>query len=336
MAAPFVRDDEYILLMDLEDEKGITRGRPISAEDMQRLADIGVRTAVKYVYWNLVQPKKDVWDWSHPDRLVTKCLKAGMKAVLSAYVAPVTWGPDDWYTLLASRAKSGSLSLWCREAQDASDRFLQELRARYGPEVSIFNAQLTNGETIYHNEPAFYDVHALESYRERFGAKAFPSTTSLETEGWLRDTYVGTLVRQYSILLKGSEDQTIWTALNRAIATYTWLWGNGCKYMDDVYRGYLQAFPEATINQIYYTFFPHGPGIWSQVMSDRRYYNLKIYAGAEYCEGLRNHVPLAVQQGLRGLILAPIHPFTPHEKIEPWMIEDIHWAIGEFRRHGCT
>src|SRR5574340_51066 len=142
----FLQPDDYILIMDFDtNEKSLMAGPSITPDDAKRLYDAGIRTAVKYVAWNLIEPERGVYQWDELDREVVKWNDAGCKVLLSTYCTCIQWAPDNWYGLSAKgvRMRSG-LSPFNVEAQDYSNAFIRQVVHRYPQgNVCAYNAQLT-------------------------------------------------------------------------------------------------------------------------------------------------------------------------------------------------
>jgi hypothetical protein len=343
----FMKDDEFFLLMDLEPADGIMKGIPVDPDNLLRLRDAGIQTAVKYLDWGAIETKKGKYDWSASDAYVEKMHNAGMKVLLCTYISPPAFFPDEWYTHFAGGRdpavpaypndafgkpqKINTLSLWHAEAQAYSDAFIRKAIKHYSSDdTQLYNAQLTVGETMYHNEPAWFEDVALQAFKDYSHQDRQPFPNDPITEEWLRKTYLDTLIRQQQIFQEQGFGE-LWSSTHRLIAYFSGLYGNGCKWIDDMYEAYLSNFPTSQLNVIQYTYFPHGSSYWQMELNDMRLYGINIWGGAEYCEGLTPHTPIALAQGLRGLIISPIHPFTGHPQLEPWMVDAISTANGQFK-----
>lgn len=327
----WIKDDEYILLMDFEPDGGRTSGMNCKLDELKRLRDAGIQTGVKYVYWGKNEPIPGEYTWWDIDEWVERYRQADMKLLLSVYTDIPMWIHNDWRAMNANHQTMGSISIWNREAQAASDRYIQALVERYDSDMVLaWNSWITNGETFYHNEPAWFDIGAQQAFREYAGANAVPRAHDEVTERWMKETYINHMVRLQKIFAS-TPHKEIWTAAHRMIARFHGLYGNGCQWIGDVYDAYQSAIPGCIINVIQYTYHPHGVDYLTQMIMDTERYGIRVWGGAEYCEGLPVSVPTALRTKARGLILSPIHPFTGHKKVDDWMIGSIQNAIAQFK-----
>ena len=63
----FIAPDEFIILYD---------NPHMTANDLLRLRDAGVRTAFNLIHWETVEKPPGVYDWSIPDALVERIKKS--------------------------------------------------------------------------------------------------------------------------------------------------------------------------------------------------------------------------------------------------------------------
>lgn len=328
----WIDNDEFIILMDMEPEAGITSGPNVSLDGLKRLRDAGIKTGIKYVYWNKNEPSKNIFVWNDIDAWAERYHEAGMKLMLSTYTAPALWAHDDWRAMSGPGIyRPGSLSIWNPEAMEASDNFMRKVCKTYNSEdILAFCGWLTNGETVYYNEPSWYDPFAMEAYHKWAGADAKPKKEDPTTEAWLKQSYTEHMVRIQKIFAD-TPHKEIWTAAHLVIASYTNLYGNGCNWTEDYYVAYKNNIPGVTINVIQYTYHPHGAPYLNKIKAIIKRHGIKVWGGAEYCEGLPVSTPTALETGARGLLISPIHTFTGHKTIEPWMTEAIAKSINIFK-----
>jgi hypothetical protein len=223
----------------------------------------------------------------------------------------------------------GILSPWCVEAMEYSNNFYQLMASRYCKSgvALVANSWLTNGETMYMNEAAFYDDCALLSYQAFCGdPTAEPVPDDPTTEEWLKNSYIGTMMEQQRILYNSGDHNEVFTFVHPAIAMMAGLYGNGCKFLPQYLRELRVTFPDAVINQIYYTWVQF-QSLWPLMNALRGSFNTQVWGGAEYCTGTPTTTPLAVQQGLRGQLIAPCHPWSGFNHIQGWMTDNIKRAM---------
>lgn len=332
---PFMADDEFIILMDFDDHpRSSLVGPVVTPEDALRLREVGVKTAMKYVQWHMIEPERGVYDWDYLDKSIEKWTNADIKVMLNSPMTTIQWAPDNWYPKNRHELIiKSSLSAFNKEAQDYQNNFLKLLVDRYPKDkVCAINGQLTQGETVYHNEPAYYDDAAREDYAQLYGSvdEDFNNCESLKVEGWLKDAYVSMLVKQQMVLSQ-TPHKDIWTALHPAIRLWKHLKCNGNKYYFDIFQAFRRMLPDSQINQILYTYWPHGTGIWKIALEDASIFGIKLWVGSEYCEGMKTNLSNFLSQNLRGFITSPIHPFTPHKKIEQWMLDIISTSHNQWQ-----
>lgn len=324
----FLEPDDHILIMDFDiNQLSAMHGPTIPSDDCKRLRDAGIKTAIKYVQWHLIEPAEKEFQWDILDSEVNKWLDADVKVLLSTYQTVPQWFPENWY----AKNKYGvilrsSISAFNMEAQQYANAFIKKVVTRYpNDHVCAFNAQLTNGETIYHNEAAYYDDCAKRDYIYTYGSMdtQFDNPESQNIDAWLMRTYINMLLKQQEVFVK-TPHKDLWTALHPAIRTWTHLKCNGNKYAHEIFTRYRINFPDSIIHQILYTFFPHGNGIMQMAVDDAKAVGgMRIFAGSEYVEGLQTNLDTMRRYGLSGFVTAPIHPFTKHTSIEKWMLEII-------------
>ncbi len=329
----FIPPDEYYILMDLP----TVAGQLISNPDLSLLGQAGIKTVMYFVNaWEDTEPEPGRVDWSVIDRYIDRVLTCGMqRVILPAYTAGPTWAPEAWYVRTAAGVATGVLSPWNRAAQEYSNQRLETMVKRYRSydgQVLVVNTQLTHGETILLNEPAWYGQDALASFR-RFTGLNEPCKNTEPTESWLRQSYLEMLLDQQQILID-NPTRTLYTAVHPMIASFPGLYGNGCNLYRDILQSY--AAMQAEIIWVLYTWVQ-----WSNLWGEQRqlsqtYPTLQIFGGAEYAEGLPNTAPAAVQAGIRGQFIGPLHPFTNHTQLEPWMLDNLAHAMELWKSNGQT
>lgn len=334
----FLKDDEFFLLMDLR-QVGSTRPdggldfdsidltvNHISDDDMRRLRDVGIQTTLPFdCKWGEFEPTRGAYNWRYYDEYVAKAERCGLKTLLFDATHYPDWFPDDWYVWDSnSQVHKEALSPWCTEAQEACNEFTQRLIDRYTSDrCMVASAHLRCGETVLLNEAAFYDPHARASFKQIYGSDAEPVPMDPATEDWLEQSYIDMLVNHQQVLASQPEHE-IWVMLHPAIANFAGLYGNGNKWIESILLNLKTQLEPVTINHIYYTWIQWQP-YWQMMTSWRARFDERVFGGAEYAEGLPITTPHAIQQGLRGQILAPCYPGI-HDHVEPWMLDNIRVA----------
>lgn len=328
----FITPEDHILIMDFDEYDGSSLyGPEMTEDDIKQLYDCGIRTAVKYVQWHCIEPQKGVYDWSQLDRQVDKWTRNGVKILLNTPMTTVQWAPDNWYAKNRYGAIfKSSFSAFNMEAQDYQLGFLRTIMKRYPQDmVCAFNGQITQGETVYHNEPAYYDDCAKEDFVKVYGVigPQFDNPNNPEIDKWLHDAYISMLLKQQMVLAE-TPHKEIWTALHPVLRMQANLQCNGNKYYYDIFQAYRWKMPDSQIYQILYTYWPHGNRCWQQAREDATIFNIKVFVGSEYCAGLDQNTDAMMQQGyLSGFITSPIHPFTKIPRMEQCLFDSIRNSI---------
>jgi len=329
--AQFIEDDEFILIMNQHDVDCAIRGPAITVDNMKRMREMGVKTMIEYLYWSLVETARGQYDWKLFDQIVEDAISADMKVALCTPTDFPVWCPDDWYTRFDDQSKPGSFSIWSREAMEYELAFIAMVRDRYPKDrVCAYDGQLQVGETIYHNRPAWFDVHARDAWKMRFGESSEPpNTVTSELDAWLKDSYIGLQLRLQEQFVQ-TPHRELFTAIHPTIAG--WFEYQGNKFYQDIFISWHNAFPTSPINWMLYTYWPHGNDLHEKVRLQMSYQGVKPWVGAEYCEGLSTHTQPLLSEGLRGFILGPIHPFTGKPAMEDWMFDRIRESTAMWRQ----
>jgi hypothetical protein len=149
-----------------------------------------------------------------------------------------------------------------------------------------------------------------------------PDHNTPEGNDWLKQSYINLLMDQQRILVD-TQHREIWYSLALYKAIAGGISCHGCEWAND-YLAAWQTLSPSSINHITYTYFPFGERLYSIIAKEQSTWGVKEFVGAEYCEGLRDgNGRLAVEHGLRGLVLGPTHPLTKHTQIEDWMLDEI-------------
>lgn len=336
---PFLQDDEFFLLMDLASVGSynpldpladpMRRYSHIPADGLKQLHDVGVRTTMPFQFiWNEMETEPGVFDWTYLDNYVNTAWKAGLKCILfTATAGYPEWFPDSYFVQTPARDGTttfrvcrAALSPWNPEAMQANNDLNKRIMQRYSSKYCLVaNSWLTVGETVLLNEPAFYDPLAIKSYQQYADTEELPNPSDAMTNQWLLDSYLNLVVEQQRILAQ-NEFNEIFLMLHPAIADMGF-YGNGCNWIQEILTELTRCIEGVKINHIYYTWI-QWPQYWARMNYWRSRFNENVFGGAEYAEGLPNTTPLAIQNKLRGQIIAPCYPEI-HDHLETWMLDNI-------------
>ncbi len=315
----FLRDDEFILLMDTP----LQSGRMLTVDELRMLHDAGIRTAVWCgpIWDDFLQDDFRTFRWEYFDQQLERMRQADLKCLIPLWWKQSTRYPADFYVKRLRGYVFGCFSPWNKEAQDRSNKLLAIVRDQLTSDtVQITSAQYEGGERVLLNEPAYFDEHALKDWQKNhWGA---PNHKSPEGTAWLRDSYTRLLLSQQRILVE-TQHREIWYMLSRWKAQVWNISCHGCEWIDH-YLAEFKKLEPTSINHISFNYFPYGMRIYPVIAREREDWGVNEFVGAEYCDGMRaGNGRLAVRHGLRGMIVGPTHPFSHHEGIEPWMVETI-------------
>lgn len=98
-------------------------------------------------------------------------------------------------------------------------------------------------------------------------------------------------------------------------------------YIEYVYSKLHEVFPDSKHYRFQFTHFPHGGWQTAHVADYSARYGITHFVGSEYCTGLLDNRGAAIAQGVK-LLTAPIHPYQPARRLEPWMLAAIEQTIG--------
>lgn len=336
---PFLHDDEFFLLMDLP---WIGDGNPLShpqmpekrykhidEEGLKKLRDVGIQTTMPFeCVWKEIEIEKGVYNWSYLDNYVNKAARVGMKTILFTPMHGYPdWFPDDYFVQTRDKegnnvVQRGALSPWNWEALGELNNFNRLMMERYScSRCLVVSSQLSCGETVLLNEPAFYDPLAVKSYQEFCDTDEEPDPSDNSANIWLLDSYLKMLVYQQS-LLSQNEFKEIFVMLHPAIADMQGLYGNGCNFIPEILSELTRQILGVKINHIYYTWIQWQP-YWGFMNFMKQRYNENVFGGSEYAEGIPTTTPYAIRNGLRGQIIAPCYPGVHDHGVEGWMLNNI-------------
>jgi Beta-galactosidase len=313
----FITPDDHIILMDIPK----VTGQRVSQDEMCQLRDAGILTTFRfYTEWDEVNPAPGVWDFSGLDAYVAQANAVGMKTLLACYSHGPSWAPTDWLVQTATGPQPRVLSPWNEAAQAASLELYTKMRDHFtSPTVEVIDTWLVDGETMFLNEPAWYDPEALASYKLVMGSSAVPAVLNPDTDKWLHDSYIGMYMNQQTILQAAHNE--VWTALHPALAG---MYQNGNIWIPDLLANYA-TFPGVQICQFYYTWI-QWQYLWPAMLAWKAQFNTHVFGGAEYSTGLPTTAPAAKAFG-GGLLCGVLHPFTGIPVLQPGMVQLIREAI---------
>jgi hypothetical protein len=327
----FLADDEFLLLMDIAhiNETGVDVDF-IDETGLKMLLDSGIKTTMPFqCMWNSIEKKEGVFDWSVLDKYVERTTKVGMKTILFSATHYPQWFPDDWYPKdgLGNIHKE-ALSPWNKEAQERNNSFSRMVIQRYSSDQClVVSPQLLCGETMFLNVAGFYGPHAIKDFHEKTGLDV-PHPGDPITDEWLKNSLLNMLLEQQRIFVE-NKFREIYTALHIAIGHFSF-YGNGNKWIEDILQLWTSELKPNKIIHIYYTWIQWGQ-FWSKINEWKTNFNEDVFGGAEYCEGLPTTTPIAINNGLRGQIVAPCYP-GQHDHVEDWMCNNIRNSISLFKQ----
>ena len=188
----FIKQDEHIIILDYNPYPGLE----FTPDELARLREAGVKTVQCYLSWYLTEPKMGEYDWSAVDKLVEGYHRAGIKAIVKAYLSAPAHFPDDWYIRSANGDiqrnpgqpnKDGTcpvstLSYWNPDAWDYHLQFIERVCERYSDTNTLcINIAPANGEALIPGNNFLFDDHALASYRQFTGTNGVPGEALPDT-----------------------------------------------------------------------------------------------------------------------------------------------------------
>jgi len=322
----FWPEDDHMLLMNLNPYMNSKHGacQSVTGDGLKQLRDVGIRTVMQYAHWDgLVRD-----GWGYLDTLIAQARQAGMRSIINTYHAAPKNLPASYYSRQAD-GKTGIhhydmhiLSLWNLEARARLIGHIGELANRYGPDASVIFTGIGCGETVMFGH-GFYDEAALQSHREQVGGR--PDESSPETKAWVRRGVVDFYMAFNEALLP-QHNQT-WNPIHRALITDGHRL-SGMEAQDDICAAEYERWPDADRYLLQYTYWHHIKNGYKPVIADLCAKNkMKLVVEAGYCSGLPRTAPMAIEAGMRGQIVSPIHPETHTDRLEQKNIDAIATAI---------
>jgi hypothetical protein len=323
----FMDTDEYLLLMDLPK----CTGEMINLSELGAMRSVGIKTAlVTQSAWSITEPSPNGGiDFGYIDRRVDTLHEAGYKTLIASSTEHPYWFPLEWYGKMSNNGRLNAFCVWNTEAQKRYLEYFVKIRDHFNnnTDTLVYDCHVSLGEAIYGLYPAYYNPLAIKSFQDRWQTTDLPTPREPRTDLWLKESYVQMMMDQQSIMVD-NHWREIWTSIHPEIANQGDFFTSGVSFIDDIYTEYAKL-PGVSIHQIWYTWIQHG-GVYPLYRQYKNKFNLQVFGGAEYCEGLSQTVPLAIKEKNRGLIFGPLHPFTGHKQLEVWMLEKIIWANEQF------
>ena len=319
----FINDSEHLIFMDTQVryEEPLIR---LPADDIKALVDAGIRTAMVFNFdWDTVEPVQGQRNWQYFEDRVGLLNDCGMKTLVQCFTFIPKWVPDDWCVKTSNGTVMRMISPWNFNAYHYAMNFITEHTMKFnipGKSMSI-NSWLTDGETLFPNEPCVYDDCAVGVFIDQYGHPPAVGVYDHEIAEFTLEAQVA-LFSDIQSTFGFNANKEIWHALHPALAGFH---GNGCDNIETILSVVKQRMPELSINHLYCTWVQWS-NYWSLMTDWKNRFGEKIWGGAEYAEGVVNTSRIAIEQGARGLLIGPCHPYTGHRRIEPWMLQNIKTA----------
>lgn len=324
---PFVNDQEAIILMDIPNRDN----QRLTIRELRQLRSAGIETAMYFsLFWDSYEPKPGDFNLDYFVEIIGRFELVGMKVILPLWNMQSSHLPDAWYAKgphggLNKRGldKEYIISPWSEAGQAYANKIMAQVKREYAnDQVMIMASGVRDGESIMPSEPLYFGVDALANWKSSH--RGLPDHQTKEAIAWLKDGYTRMIVERQKVL--GAE---VWAAWHFRKAASNCLWG--CQWVDD-YMAALTQLPLTQANHISFSHFPYDD-MPARIEAFRSRWHTNEWVGAEYCEGLRGgNAKKARDASLRGLILAPCHPYTGHLHLDPWMLAEIEKAVRLFER----
>jgi hypothetical protein len=327
---PFLRDDEYIILLDVPR----ANGQMMTVDQLKAFADCGIRTALwSGTFWDNWEVKPSEYNWAYFDNHLKRMFSAGMKTIIPLWFMQSQNYQSSYYVMKQRTGgpRLGAFSPWCKEAQDLATISMTAIVDRYASDDVLFTVgQHQGNERVLYNAPAYYDANALADWQREHDGQ--PDHTTPEGAEWLRQSYIQ-LLNTYQAIFVKQPSHELWYALSRYKATVPGYLCAGCNWIDDYLEDWIINLNPSAIHHVNYNYFPYGEAFYPIIQAEHERHGVLEWVGPEYCEGLRSgNGRLAAEHGHRGLILGPLHAYTGHNEIEPWMLDEVRKAMRVFEQ----
>lgn len=307
--------------------------RSIPLDGLKRLSDVGADIVLELVPWHRIESQRGIYDWSLPDEMVERCNRAGMKALLMMTNSVPQWCPDDWYVWdrhgkpikwhdeRELRQTWGCLSPWNAEAMEYEREYIRLCCARYnGDDAMCISAFTQDGEALLPpGLDCIYDPAAQASWRAFAGDHIYPHPKTPLTQVWMRDALTRELLAQQTIYMDMHPSRELVLQLH---PVYTGWPASGVGdvfcYVDEV----LKLKPSKLHHIVFQAFTPafqaQGMPSFVSKLTER---GISVFTGSEWPDGLAANTPRAIQQGIRGFVTAPLHPYLKRSRIDEWVYD---------------
>lgn len=288
----FLDPDEHIIIMEVGHNIHVGP-HYMTPDEYKQIRDIGLKTVYHQaaINWQKIQPTADSpLDWSYLDAYMENIINAGLKALIPFIYHPPEWWPDEYFlTRIFPYIPNYSNA----EIGAALDNLAHLVIERYPPaSIQLIYAIPADGE---------------------FPHEFWPQTPTLN---FLTEYLTNFLVARQMVL--SQQHGEMWTAYH----LYT-----NPQWLPAVYDGLRDALPDVDFYSIAFThFIHHQQPLYDRVARARDKWNIKYFAGSEYCQGIHPHLPMALEQGIWGFITAPLYPGPCPERLEPWMLDNLKLA----------
>ncbi len=355
----FLAPDEFIILYDYP---------TLTLDDLRRIRDVGVRTALNCVDWQKVEREPGVYDWADSDALVERMRQAGMKSLLRCGDEAPFFFPDNYYL----RSSNGAiwrncdgygngevhtcLSFW-GPGQDEQLKHLRMCQERYSaPDVLCFAGGPHGGEVILPGMiPTYWDIHALASFgnyvegkfegnldefnrvnNTHFDAwhKVLPSDLPTKRDMQFAPSTVSWLSRDLWAAVKERQDvfPEIWLSLVERSIPFAEAIECGPRSGNWLMSDLCQYLPDEIHKELNALLFEvNRPGGNQGALNNVRDCMNKTWIGSQFCEGLYQNTTNSIAAGLRGFVTGPIHTARVGDKFEDWMLEAFKWSLAQWK-----
>lgn len=328
----YMRDDEFIILMDVPRDHDQTHGQGTSVhlatqmpDKLHALRQVGIQTAVEYLYWKNVEVNRGEYNWSIYDNIRKNLQDAGMKVIWAAYNGLPVWTPAAWTpTGIFNQPWGGYINPWNQEGIDYAKGFFRKVIEHF-PDDLVIECNFLSGESIFWNAPYFQRSDAILDYQKRFNGT--PTISGMhgmtkETDAWYNDLAISYMT-EWQDALSVQKYKEHWNALQPLIATQSKANGNYCQ--EGLFWHWKKTYPDEPIFLIQYTYWMH-PQFMELYAMWRKELGIQFIVEANYCAGLPVSAPLAIEHGCRGQIVAPVHYYAGQKTVEQWMLDNIYNA----------
>lgn len=321
----FMGDDEYLLLMVHCEGRaiGFEAQHILTIAERARLRGVGIQTAHEQPAWALLEPSQGNYDFSYLENIINRNREAGLKSLiqLAGWRIP-DWMPVNWMAMQQNGTfERDMLSIWNEEAQQYSDDFYKLIINKYAsPDVGFFFGEFQGGEGALPPSHCFYDAAALEHYKNIYGNSAIPDLDTPETTEWFKDSVIRHFMRKGKIFYDYNKE--IWNAQQYLMNRWNKSYGNYAQPY--ILRSYREAFPDANIVLLQYTYFDdsHDQQDVEWVDMLREISKCEVIVEAMFCSGLPSTTPKAILKGFRGQIVHPVNEIGKTQ-LEEWEVDNI-------------